>query len=160
MSYSTNGNVEAFERDQKERFGQLLREHVRERGVQFVGEETRYGEISIAQTVCGQEGCRHANIDMTSEERRRRNIPPGYYEDADLPEAEKTSCNQEREEYMSNRVLAEAGEAESVLVICGRLHTEAVAAHLRKLGQAAEITDLRAQSWYVEDWFGHTMRNL
>src|SRR2546425_10245834 len=117
MSYSTNGNVEAFERDQKERFGQLLREHVRERGVQFVGEETRYGENSIAQTVCGQEGCRHTNIDMTSEERGRRNIPPGYYEDADLPDVEKTRGNQEREEHISNRVLTEAGDAESVLVI-------------------------------------------
>src|SRR5216684_3714682 len=65
MSASTNGSLEAFEKGQKENFAEFLRGHIRTHGVQFVGEETRYGAESIAQRVCGQEGCRHANIDMT-----------------------------------------------------------------------------------------------
>lgn len=105
-------------------------------------------------------GCRHANIEMTPEERVRRNTPSGYYEDASLPEAEKNRCNQEREEYMSNETIRGAGRAESILVICGRLHAESIAGHLRKLGHAVEITDLLDQGWYIEDWFDHIMRNL
>jgi hypothetical protein len=89
MSMSTDGSLEAFARDQKEGFGQLLREDIRSRGVQFVGEEARYGEESIAQRVCQQEKCGYANVDMTPEERERRNIPPGYYENANLPEGGK-----------------------------------------------------------------------
>jgi hypothetical protein len=159
MSMSTDGSLEAFERDQKERFGELLRAHIRERGIQLVGEEARYGEESIAERVCGQESCRHMNIDMMPEERERRRIPAGYYEDAQLPEAEKTRCNQEREEHMSRVLLAQAGEVASVLVICGRLHSRAIAGQLTLFGHVIEELALRSQSWYVEDWFS-PMQNL
>src|SRR5713101_6942938 len=75
MSASTDGSLEAFERDQKERFGALIREHIQNRSVQFVGEETRYGTESIAERVCVQESRRYANIDMPPQERVQRNIP-------------------------------------------------------------------------------------
>jgi hypothetical protein len=79
-SMSTNGSLEAFERDQKEKFGELLREQIRGRGVQFVGEEARHGEESVAQRVCQQAGLRPVtNIDMTPAQRQVHNIPPGYY---------------------------------------------------------------------------------
>jgi hypothetical protein len=54
-------------------------------------------------------------------------------------------------------VLAEAGIAESVLVICGRLHSEAIAAQLTGLGHAVEETDVQAESWYIEDWLGRML---
>jgi hypothetical protein len=41
-SMSGDGSLEASERSQKEKFGELLREHIRKRGVQFVGEEARH----------------------------------------------------------------------------------------------------------------------
>lgn len=157
MSMSTNGSLEAFEQDQKERFGQLLRDYIRDRGVQFVGEEARYGQETIAQRVCQQERCRYANIDMTPQERESHNCPPGYNEDPGVPQAEKTRCNQEREEHMSGRVLAESGSAASVLVICGRLHAEAIAARLIQPGHSVEIVDLQNQNWYIEDWLDHML---
>src|SRR5262245_21368422 len=46
---SLDGSFQAFERDQKERFGQLLREQIRTRGIQFVGEEARHGEDTIGR---------------------------------------------------------------------------------------------------------------
>src|SRR5712692_5165794 len=159
ISASTNGSLEAFEQGQKENFAELIRGHIRTRGVQFIGEETRYGEESIAQRVCGQEGCRHANVDMTPEERNHRNIPPGYYEDTNVAEGEKARCNQEREEHLVATILAEAGPAERVLAICGRLHAEPIAVQLVELGHSVERIDVQDESWYVEDWFGH-MRKL
>ena len=159
MSISTNGTLEAFEQGQKERFDQLLREQVHERGIQFIGEEARYGDESIAERMCGQVNCRYKNIEMTTEERQRRNIPAGYYEDPNLPDDEKARCNREREGYMSNMAIRGAGEAESILLICGRIHTEPIAARLEGLGHSVETIDLRGQAWYVEDWMEH-MLNL
>jgi len=159
MSASTNGSLEAFEGDQKGRFGELIRGHIRNRSVQFVGEETRYGTESIAQRVCDQEDCLHANIDMNPQERERRNIPAGYFEDPNLPEPEKKRCNEEREDHMVASVLAEDGKVESVLVICGRLHAEAIAARLVQSGHHVKMADLRDEDWYIEDWVVH-MSNL
>ena len=76
-SMSTNGSLEAFERDQKEKFGELLREQIRGRGVQFVGEEARHGEESVAQRVCQQAGLRPVtNIELNPEPRQGNKIPP------------------------------------------------------------------------------------
>ena len=158
---STDGSVEAFERKQKESFVLMLQTEIRERGIRFIGEEARHGEPTIAQKVCGFENCHYANIEMTPQERERRNIPPSYTDDrSNLPEAEKTRCNREREEYMCAKALAEAGGADSILIICGRTHAEAIAAKLRHLGHDVEPVDLRDQTWYVENWAEHSMRNL
>jgi hypothetical protein len=55
-------------------------------------------------------------------------------------------------------VLAEAGLAGSVLVICGCRHTEAISAQLTRLGHDVEIIELQTDSWYIEDWFGHMLK--
>jgi hypothetical protein len=157
-SMSSNGTLEDFERSQKENFGEYVREHIRKRGVQFVGEEARHGEETIAQRICQQEERRRENIDMTPDERKERNIPPGYYEDVSFSESEKTRCNQEREEYMAKRVHAEDGKADSVIAICGRVHAAAIASRLSKLGHSVDILDLRSQPWYIEDWQSHMLQ--
>jgi len=159
ISQSSDGGFEAFEQGQKERFAQVLREKIRERGIQFIGEEARYGDETIAEAIRGQANCRHVNIEMPPEERARRKIPAGYYEDPNLPEAEKTRCNHEREEYMADRIITEAGEAQSILVICGRIHAQPIAEWLVGHGHSVETIDLRDQDWYVEDWMEH-MLNL
>jgi len=155
---SFDGSLETFERGQKEKFGELVREHIRKRGVQFVGEEARYGEETVAHRVCQQEGCRRANIDMTPDERKARNIPPGYYENSEFSKIEKDRCNREREANMANRVLAEDGKADSVVVICGRVHAGAIAEQLSKSGHSVEQLDLQDQGWYVEDWQGYMLK--
>ncbi len=155
---STNGSLEAFERSQKEKFGKLLREHIRKRGVQFVGEEARYGEETVAHRICQEEGCRDANIDMTPDERKTRNIPPGYYENSEFSATEKDRCNREREAHMANRVHAEDGKADSVVVICGRVHADAIAEQLSRSGHSVEKLDLQDQGWYIEDWQAHMLK--
>ncbi len=84
---SMDGSLEAFERGQKEAFGELIRGQIRERGVQFVGEEARHGQETVAQRVCGAEHCLHANIEMEPEERQRRQIPLNYWEDPNVSDA-------------------------------------------------------------------------
>lgn len=152
---SVDGSIEAFERRQKEAFAAMLHEQILQRAVHFVGEECRFDEVSIAQRVC--EGtARHGNIDMPTEERERRNIPPGYHENPALCEAEKARCDSERETYMCNQI--ESAAAGSVIVICGRHHSNAIASLLRDRGHTVEITDVQHQSWYVEDWLEYCMR--
>jgi len=160
IGWSNDPKAQAFMDDQKRRFATLLRTEMRERGVRFVGEETRHGDTSIAEGVCGEETIRYSNIEMSPEARAQANIPPGYNEDEAVSDADKSRWNRQREEFMLNATIAGAGQVESVLVICGNMHTAPIAAGLRGLGHHAEVLDLQTQDWYVEDWFGHMMHNL
>jgi hypothetical protein len=149
-----------FVLDQKHRFAEVIREAIRSHGVEFVGEEANHKEPSIAESVCNEEGCRYANMEMPPEERTRRGIPPGYNENDKIAADEKASWNREREDYMVKRVLSEAGHSESALIICGSQHSEPLAQQLRAKAHAVELDDLQKQSWYVEDWWHHIMHNL
>ena len=60
---------------------------------------------------------------------------------------------------MANRVNAEDGKADSVVVICGRVHADAIGEQLSKSGHSVVKLDLQDQDWYIEDWQGH-MLNL
>lgn len=158
---SSDGSVEAFERGQKESFVRLLQTEIRERRIEFVGEEARYDEETMAQRICELENWRYANIDMTPQERERRNIPPGYADEGSkLPEAEIIRCHREREKYMCQKALSEAGISKSILLICGRVHAAAMAKELGRQGHKVEIVDLLDQSWYVENWAEHCMYEL
>ena len=158
---SSDGSVEAFERGQKESFAQMLQKEIHERGIRFLGEEACHGEATIAQKICGLENCRYSNIDMTPQERECRNIPRNYTDArSNLSEAERTRCNREREEFMCTKALGEAGDADSILIICGRVHAEEIAAELQQLDHDVEQADLQNQAWYIEDWADHCMRNL
>ncbi len=155
---SIDGRLEAFERNQKERFGAWLLEQVRVGRIQFVGEEKRHGEETVTERVCNQERCRHANIEMTPEERGARSIPPGYNEEDRFTQAEKDKWNQEREMHMVNQLHAENGKADRILVICGRLHAGPIRNQLEKLGHSVERCDLQDQDWYIEDWQSHMLQ--
>src|SRR5215467_3868490 len=83
-SYSSSGELERFERDQKDHFRELLRSKIAERKAQFIGEETKYGEPSIAEEIAAKvptPGCRHSNIEMHPDERTARKIPANYERD-------------------------------------------------------------------------------
>lgn len=95
LSMSTNGKLEAFEREQKETFGSFVQLKIPDRGVQFIAEEAHHGQETVIQRLCALNNWRYANIEMTPEERTARNIPPGYHEDQSLPETEKARCQRE-----------------------------------------------------------------
>lgn len=137
----------------------MLQEKIREHHIDFVGEEARHEEESIAEKIC-KESCRYCNIDMTPEQRALRKIHPGYNEDDTVSEAEKVRGNREREDHMVSQLLAQAQKSEKILVICGRLHSEAFACQLQAFGHTVEIEDLLNQNWYIEDRQNHMMHNL
>jgi hypothetical protein len=49
---STDGSAEAFERTQKEALAQLVYDVIHQRAIEFVAEETKHGEDSIALRDC------------------------------------------------------------------------------------------------------------
>ncbi len=59
---------------------------------------------------------------------------------------------------MADRVQAEVGKADSAIVICGRVHADAIANQLSKAGHSVEKLDLQDQDWYIEDWLGHMLQ--
>lgn len=160
LNASTDGKAETFEQDQKERFRCMLQQLIDQHSIQFVGEEARHSEESIAQVVCERAGCRYLNIEMEPQERTLRNIPPGYNEDPNVPQVQKTAWNQARERFMVEKIIAESRDADSVLVICGREHKGALGERFGQLGHTIGISDLEDESWYVEDWVGYIWHNL
>jgi hypothetical protein len=157
-SYSSSGVLERFERGQKDQFRELLRKKIVERGVQFIGEETKHGELSIAQEICTSGGCRYANIEMPLDERAERTIPTNYETDPNVPQEQKARFHQQREQYMFEKAVAEAGNAENMIVICGRYHTSALAYRFREAGHRVDETDIQSEPWYIEDWMEHMIR--
>jgi hypothetical protein len=157
---SSDPKAVAFVRQQKEQFVQLLRDEIRQRRIQFVGEEANHLEESIAKAVCAEEGCVYANIEMEPDERKSRGIPRDYNESKTLPQAEKDRLNREREDFMRDSVHYGASGASTVLVICGHNHSESLANDFRSQGHAVEIDDLRNRNWYIEDWRTHMFDNL
>ncbi len=88
-SNSSGGELERFEKDQKDRFRELLRKRIAERGVQFIGEESKHDEPSIAEDICAWERCRYANIEMHPDERAKREIPNNYETNPKLSRGQK-----------------------------------------------------------------------
>ena len=160
-SWGSDGKPQQFEREQKEAYRELVRSEIRQVAAEFLAEETRHGEESTTRQVCEQENCRYENVEMLPEEREARGIPPGYNEDfPDMPEVDKVRFNREREEYMAAKTIAEANGAESVVLICGSFHKEALAELFCKDGHSVAVKHLQQQPWYVEDWQHHIMYNL
>src|ERR1700676_5248013 len=105
LSWGSNGKPQKFEKEQKDKFAELLQEKIIENDVETVGEEARHGHESVTQRVCESADCRHT-IEMTIEERIARDIPGGYNENPEFPEADRDRCNREREDYMAAKALA------------------------------------------------------
>jgi len=156
-SSSTSGELEKFEKNQKDQFRQLLLNRITERKAQFIGEETKHGEPSIAEEV-SRSRCRYANIEICPKEREKRKIPANYENNSNFTDEQRTLFNQQREEYMFTKAVAEAGQVESIIVICGRFHASALATRFRVMGHQVEIADIQNESWYIEDWMSFMMR--
>jgi hypothetical protein len=157
-SLSSTGELERFERSQKDQFRELVRRRIAERGVQFIGEEAKHGEGAIVKEICDSDGCRYANIEMHPDERATRRIPNNYEANPNMSAEQKEAFHQEREEYMFGRAVAEAANAESIIVICGRYHTPGLARRFRAAGHQVDEADIQSESWYIEDWMIHMLR--
>jgi hypothetical protein len=157
---SSSKTCVAFVQGQKDHFVDLLHEQIQKYQIRFVGEEANRAEESVVKNVCKEENCCYVNIEMTAEERALRKIPTRYNEDDALSETEKAKGNREREQCMVEQVLTNAQDSDNILVICGSMHSDALADRFRTVGHSVEVDDLRKKSWYVEDWQDHMMHNL
>ena len=131
---------------------------IEERGVQSIGEETKHGTESIAQRLAKQLGRRYANIEMHLTERQAKDIPAGYADEGTpFPPKEIAKRHKAREEYMFEKTSELFGGAESILILCGREHAEALARLFRNAGHTVDTYDVNEESWYIDDWAKHLL---
>jgi hypothetical protein len=149
-------------RAQKQDFGEMLRRRIEERGIQFIGEEASHRwDTTTARTL----GVRWANIDMPMDERERRGIAEeqkkrirvpsyvgdqartvlledGYQRDVGDGWVElevRLPSDVTREQFMFDSLQENIGNADSILVICGIIHSNQLAERLRQLGAKVEL---------------------
>ena len=152
----TEGEAAELEEGQKRQYEKMLDRVIKERGVQFIGEEAKHGTDSIAQQIARRQGREYANIEMEPAERQAKGIPPGYAdEDSSLLTDEINRRHKIREKHMLDKTIELAGGAESVLILCGRIHTDALAQLFKKAGHTVATSDVNKEGWYIEDWAKH-----
>ncbi len=146
-----------LEDGQKQQYARMLLRLIDERGVQFVGEEAKHGIETVTQRIARIRKCRCANIEMPPSERQARDIPPGYADEGSRHSPEDIArWHQEREQHMFEKTIELVAGPESVLILCGRDHTQALAHLFQQAGHAVETYDVNMESWYIDDW----MKNL
>jgi hypothetical protein len=154
---SGGDDIERLEREQKGNFAQYVARMIDERRVGFIGEEAQHGVPLIAEKVASDLDIHHANIEMPRTERASRRIPEDYTRrDRPYTDEQRANWHREREQYMFDQVVQKAA-CDSVLVLCGREHTEALADRFRQSGHKIETYDLNREHWYIEDWLMHVI---
>jgi hypothetical protein len=122
-----------------------------------VGEEAEHGVELIVPIVALRLNCRHGNIEIPPDLRKTRGIPVDYTTtDRPYTSEQRTNWHREREEFMFDQVIKNAA-CDSVVVLCGREHTEALACRFREAGHGVETYDLNQEGWYIEDWLAHIL---
>ena len=131
-------------REDKDKLEAILKSGIPARGIQFIGEEAKQGEQTIAMDLgrLRDPAIAWNNIDMTNAERDAAGISealkhrPGhpdhqtmsYWIECRIPEDEV------REDYFISQALRHAGQAQSILMLIGDLHVDAVAGKLERMG--------------------------
>jgi hypothetical protein len=104
-----------------------LRQIVVERDVQFIGDEDPHP--TCAKRVADDLNIRHAFIDIPLDDEAFSSIRE---EQKNHPAAARLPSDDRRDDFMVKRTIAEAGDATSVLVMCGWAHLEPLAARFLK----------------------------
>jgi hypothetical protein len=136
-------------REQSVHFGELVAGIVKEKGIQFVGEECGLPTMTVAHAVADDNGkTRWANINTTNEELDAMKIPRGYV-NGNYPSEQKEQCHRQREEVFIRKLLEHKGDAEKLIVICGFDHFQPLIESLRKIFKAVEPVDYQRakKSW-------------
>lgn len=136
----------------KDELEALLRRAIAERTVQFIGEESHPNAVTIAKQLADAHSPRipWKNIDMSDDQRKKagidealRNRPCNtemrggktFIIEHRIPEDET------REEYFIEQAKRSAGDAQSILILCGDLHVEALKEKLERDGLHRVETD-------------------
>jgi hypothetical protein len=58
---------------------------------------------------------------------------------------------------MVRSAVSGAGNSDTILILCGRDHTDSLAKRFHDLGHDVGTRDLNHEDWYVEDWLKHIL---
>jgi hypothetical protein len=138
-----------FPNPRKDKYEALLRHLVEDHAVEFIGVETFADKETIAQKAANSlTGVHCEPAEMSLEQRAAL----GIAEEQKCRPSENVRVLSDtiREAYMVWRTITKAGAAQSSLILCGRLRTEALVELFQNAGHEAEADDLRNYDWYRE----------
>jgi hypothetical protein len=137
----------AVEIKTKEKFYELVKNVVESERIQFVGEECKRGQKTIARVLATELQCSYAEIDMPIEERDRRGIARDYQK---LGEEERNRVYNVREEYMVQSVYSESSVDTRKLIVCGAEHLKGLESRFLRTVEQVSKRDLRIEDWVLE----------
>jgi hypothetical protein len=133
----------------KQQLEDLLRPGIPGRAVQFIAEESRVNEITIASLLADANDPKipWTNIFMTDAERAAAGIIEAYKKRPGHPDEDtmqtwieyRVPQDEVREDFFIERTLQESRGAQSILMLLGDLHVDAVGAKLAKLGHNVTV---------------------
>jgi hypothetical protein len=129
---------------QKDQLEALLEVEIPKRKVRFIAEESKIGKATIAFALgtASNPQIPWKNISMTDAERAAAGIAEALKNRPGHPDRETMSTwiesripeDDVREEFFIEETIRGAGDAQSILMLLGDMHVDAVAAKLEKLG--------------------------
>jgi hypothetical protein len=131
-------------KNQKDRLTALLSAEIPKRKVGFIAEESKIGKHTIAAMLASASDpvIPWKNISMTDAERDEAEITealrnrPGHpdYETMETWIESRIPEDEIREDFFVKQTLSSAGIAESILMLLGDMHVDAIAEKLTKIG--------------------------
>lgn len=152
--------------EEKTAYAQLLKRLIPERGIKFVGEETKPSvveetspeKLPIAKAVAISFDIPWELIEMSKTARKELGIAEEQATMRNEPIFEgglvvgskhvRVPSDGIREEYMVWRTLRKAEEAQSILVLCGFLHADELCQRFEKQGCQVIVDSLCNYPWY------------
>lgn len=138
----------------RDKLEELLQKSIEDRNVGFIGEEARHdwNRSTIAQRLASTHTppIPWRNIDMSGAERRSAGIhealnnrPVHCVWRGDVPVTIEHRIHEDdiREEFMVSTAIECAGRAESIVVLCGDMHTRALKQKFEKLGHSVDTDE-------------------
>ncbi len=136
-------------RAQKDHLEALLLAEISKRKVRFIAEESKIGKTTIAFALASTHDPRIAwkNISMTDAERDAAGITealknrPGHpdYETMERWIESRIREDEIREDFFIEQTLGGAGDANSILMLLGDMHVDAVGEKLKKMGHSVSV---------------------
>lgn len=128
---------------QKDQLEALLGAEIPKRKVRFIAEESKIGKATIASVLASTSRPQvpWKNISMTDAERDAAGVTvalknrPGHPDDETMTWIEcRVPEDDIREDFFIEQTLQGAGDAQSILMLLGDMHVDAVAEKLAKMG--------------------------
>jgi hypothetical protein len=144
LQLARNVNDSTKMRAQKEQLDALLRDEIPKREVRFIAEESEEGKVTIASSLANASDptIPWINIRMDDAEREAAGIAealrdrPGHPDNETMETWIESRIPEDviREDFFIAETLRQAGDAQSILMLLGDMHVEAVGDRLKTMG--------------------------